>query len=143
MVQYWYHNIRRRAVKTVMDGPVEACPIAMDDLYDSLTYRFEERKTQERTSYPHPPTAEEQRALNNAFPMEISADMISNAARSIRIETSPNPNHVIMRIVKQKEVAAVLVVIGTIMLQWGYTPAIYGHDRTVLVPKGPDGKTDD
>ncbi|OQV15458.1 hypothetical protein BV898_10333 [Hypsibius exemplaris] len=115
----------------------------MDDLYDSFTGRFEERKTHERTSYPHPPTAEEQRALNNVFPMEISADMISNAARSIRIDTSPGPDHVIMRIVKQKEVAAVLAVIGTIMLQWGYTPAIYRHGRTVVVPKNQTGKTDD
>ncbi|OQV15044.1 hypothetical protein BV898_10803 [Hypsibius exemplaris] len=112
----------------------------MDDLYDSFTGRFEERKSQERTSYPHPPTVEEQKALNNAFPMEISADMISNVARRIRIDTSTGPDHVIMRIVKQKEVAAVLAVIDTIMLQWSYTPAKYRHYRTVLVPKGSNGK---
>ncbi|OQV18147.1 hypothetical protein BV898_07735 [Hypsibius exemplaris] len=99
---------------------------------DSFTCRFEERK---RKSEPVT-----HNLLNNAFQIEISAEMISNAARSIRTDTPPGPNHVIMRILKQKEVAAVLAVIGTSMLQWDHTPVRYRHGRTILVPKGPEGK---
>ncbi|OWA52123.1 hypothetical protein BV898_16584 [Hypsibius exemplaris] len=140
MVQYWYYNIRRRAVKTVIEGPVEPCATSMEDLYDLFVDRFEENRTQARTVYRHLPTAEKQKKLNDKSGLEISADMIAKAAKSIWIDTSPGPDHVIMRIVKQKPVAEVLAAFCFRKVETHKTDAIFkktlgrlSHDSVLLI----------
>ena len=68
----------------------------------------------------------------------VTVDEVNAAIRSISLDTSPGPDRVMIRTIRDLNVGAIVREIIEIMLATGWTPKKLCEGRTMLLPKDGD-----
>lgn len=76
---------------------------------------------------------------NDTFDPRVTRQEVASAVNGIAVDTSPGPDHVLVRAIKDDLAYEVISLITTRMLKSGITPPCLQEARTVLVPKSGDG----
>ena len=137
LTQYHYFNQRRKAVRTVLKSNSEMCKISIDEIYSYFSEMYTKPNQMVRPNYPSL-TDSERIEIDDMFEDLITKKEIEVAINNIAIDTSPGPDHVIVRIIKNTIAAEIIASISTRMLQTGYVPSKLKQARTILIHKGND-----
>lgn len=68
--------------------------------------------------------------------IEVSISNIKHAIKGMSFDSSPGPDHVLVRTVKELEISGIIQLIITVMLSTSYVPEKLKVGRTILIYKG-------
>lgn len=135
LIQWQYANQRRKVAQSLLKSkkPVRLL-VDMSiveqhfrDIYENLNDNV--RESYESSEIPSEPTV-------------LDVDDIILAVKKISIDTSPGPDKIIMRTIRQTKCAEAILNIGKIMLKWNYVPQPFRIARTILIYKGKGAEQD-
>jgi hypothetical protein len=137
LIQFEYYNRRRRAVRRILGSETKPCRISLQQLYDHFHNRLglANNKVLNRYNQIREDTS---LLLNESYCKEISIDEISQAVERIPVDTTPGPDHVIMRAIKVKNIDKVLSLIFSHMHSKNIIPDCLKKARTILLDKKGD-----
>src|SRR5699024_1552937 len=131
LAQFEYHYKRRMIARKILDGDSRtSCTIPMDELVDHFNSVFEQ--SNECTLAPYDPAQVVH--ADDFYPI----DDVRAAISKIKIDTSAGSDRVLMKTVKDLNIAGILHRITSIMLTTSYVPSGLSEGRTVLISKGGD-----
>lgn len=125
----FYHQRRKAARKAMGEKRPAECPIPIGELRSHFEKSFSEPNGRTLPTYPQYPTNED---------IEITLDQVNEAIKSISPDTSPGPDGVLLRTVRDLKIAACIKSIVEIMLITGWTPTVFAEGRMILIHKGGD-----
>ena len=133
LAQYNFYNHRRKVVRQIMNtGPKASCSISTDEIESYYKDIF---------GSPNNLTSIDS-SLNNADDnqeiLEITAEEINIALSRIKMDTSPGPDNVTVRVLKYLKAAKFLALLGTAMLRFDFVPQDFKKAKTVLIHKSGD-----
>ena len=113
------------------------CKLNVDKQLIETFYRkkFESPNLKVRCSYDSQANADEIDVI------ELSPDFVFSIIKSIAVDTSPGPDKVLLKSIRNPAAARIIALIGTKMLKTGIVPEALRTARTVLLFKG--GAEDD
>ena len=130
LAQHEFKYQRRRVVRRVLNEKApEPCPIPIDKLKEHFESIFAVPNDRVLASYP---TYEKHEDIS------VTLEEVNAAIKSIRLDTSPGDDRVLIRTIRDLNVGAVLREIIEIMLATSWTPKRLSEGRTVLIPKEGD-----
>lgn len=137
VTQFLYYNQRRKAVRRVLaDGKHKNCSLDLTAIDEYFRSRFENKNDCCREDYEEKLTVSEQFHLDKTYLPKMTEDDVKSAIKSIKIDTSPGPDRIIMRCIKNNsKIISIISKIGSFMLQSGFVPKCYKIARTVLFYK--------
>ena len=91
-----------------------------------------------RSNYVNTLPESERLILEDTSPVTVLKEEVQNAIKGIAVDTSPGPDHVLMRVVREDSVSDVLALIATKMLMTTCVPPCLHKARTVLIYKSGD-----
>lgn len=134
LAQFQYFYQRRKIARRVLDGETNnTCSIPIESLFEHFSNVFDQVNNSTIEQYPQPESPFED--------IQVTVDEVRKAINKIKIDTSPGYDRVLMRTVKDLNIASVIQRIVTIMLATGTVPPSLGEGRTIPIPK--KGNADD
>ncbi|KAJ4428144.1 hypothetical protein ANN_24158 [Periplaneta americana] len=101
---------------------------------------FSSPNTAERDEYPSKISEAARLEFDDTFLTEISKDEIIQATHRIAVDTSPGPDRVIVRAIRDDMVSEVISIIATRMLKTSFVPECLKKARSILLFKGGENK---
>ena len=129
--QYDFYYQRRKAVRRILHEP-HTFPndINIKNVEDHFRLIFETENHQKRESY------EFQAKENNDITLlEVTADQIFSTMKRIAIDTSPGPDKVLMKSIRNPTAASIIAHITNRMIKTGFVPSVFTEARTILLHK--------
>lgn len=128
--QYLYYNQRRKVVRKIMNhGPSRTCKIEMSRVAEYFRSIFEEGNDKVRPEY------ETTKPKSN---VTVSEEDVTNAIKGMSLDTSPGPDRVLLRTIRELKICLIIKSITNIMLKTSYVPTSFRLGRTVLIDKGEE-----
>lgn len=110
-----------------------SCNLDLTVIDEYFRSRFEKKNDSCREHYKSKLTVTEELNLDTNYNPIISENDVKMAVKSIKVDTSPGPDRIIMRCIKGNDkIISIISKIGSIMLQTGFVPKCYKIARTVL-----------
>lgn len=132
-IQYNFYNRRRVAVRKVMNSKDDnICTIPLDTLSSDFGDRFGTENNKVYTRMHNKTVVESQEDF------EVILEDIQQSIKYIKIDTAPGPDKIILRSLKTKIVAEILVLLTNRIINTGYVPTSLKIARTILIYKGGD-----
>jgi hypothetical protein len=138
LMQYLFHNERKKCVNKVMNNASKVCKIPMNVLHESFSVRWGSENTKTRQSYGAQQPEEYQTELDMEFDISVSIKEVENTVKRMKADSSPGPDRVLIRTLKFLPCKAVLAKLITLMLMRNYVPKSFREARTVLIYKSGD-----
>ena len=138
ITQYNYYNQRRKAIRSVLNTNHERCKIPTEEIYKYFSSTHGVSNDMIRDHYPSNIKELDRTEMNDIFADTITRGEIEVAINNIAVDTSPGPNHIIIRLIKDNVAAEILSIIATRMLKTGMVPSTFKKARTILIYKEGD-----
>jgi hypothetical protein len=131
LAQYEYKNRRKRVARKVLRGKTDdgPCKIPMTELEAHFKGTFEVANDRMLEQYPACPGQDD---------IRITIEEVSAILKSISLDSSPGPDRILVRTVRDLGVAKIIKAILDIMLTTGYVPKGLSVGKTILISKGGD-----
>ena len=110
-------------------GRARQCKIPIDKIMEHLKNIFDENNTKIRDNYETRPVKPD---------IVITVDEIKSEIRKINLDTSPGPDRILIRTVRELNVYDAITALCNIMLNTAYVPSSLRKGRLVLIDKGGD-----
>ena len=132
LIQFEYYYQRRKAVRKVLNSNNLGKLRLKKDVEIFFKEKFETPNSCLRESYD---LATEE---NCDITIEFTEDLIFSVIKCIAVDTSPGPDRVLMKAIKNQHVAKIITIIANQMLKTVSVPNILQNARTALLHKGGD-----
>lgn len=134
LAQYYYYNRRRKIIRHIFKSQPEVrCKIPFQQISEHFQHLFG-NENNNSSARPKEPVC-------SVDDISITEEEITYALSRIKVDTSPGPDHIIVRPFIALKAARVLALITNAMLKFGKCPQSLKKARTILIFKG--GNPDD
>lgn len=115
LAQFHYHNRRKALVRKIMDTDnPKQCPIKLDEIEENFNQILGTPNNLVRETYSLPDPNKNLR--------EVSLPAVKQAIKGMSLDTSPGPDRILMRTIKELGISEIIQVIINIMLLTSYVP---------------------
>ncbi|KAJ4432625.1 hypothetical protein ANN_21248 [Periplaneta americana] len=135
LTQFQYFNQRRKAVHSTLRQNNQRCTINVNKVHNSFSKNFSVPNNCIRPSYEHVSDTDD---LTPIETFSTTKEEIVAAANKIAVDTSPGPDHVLMRAIRNVVCYEIISLIATRMLSLFEIPPCLTKARTILIYKGGD-----
>lgn len=131
LCQYWFYNQRKKAWTMIKNpkGQKNVCNIPMADLEEYFRQTLE-KPNDNTLDYYQPGEPREN--------ISITIEQVDRAIKSVNLDTSPGPDRILIRTIRDLKVSNIIKVITEIMLSTNTVPTGLSEGKTVLIHKGGD-----
>ncbi|KAJ4451597.1 hypothetical protein ANN_03066 [Periplaneta americana] len=119
------------------DKNIQRCTINVNKVHNSFSKNFSVPNNCIRPSYEHVSDTDDL-TPTETFSTTITKEEIVAAANKIAVDTSPGPDHVLMRAIRNVVCYGIISLIATRMLSLCEIPPCLTKARTILIYKGGD-----
>ncbi|KAJ4443681.1 hypothetical protein ANN_05356 [Periplaneta americana] len=137
LTQFQYFNQRRKAVHSILRQNNQRCTINVNKVHNSFSKNFSVPNNCIRPSYEHVSDTDDL-TPTETFSTTITKEEIVAAANKIAVDTSPGPDHVLMRAIRNAVCYEIISLIATRMLSLCEIPPCLTKAQTILIYKGGD-----
>ena len=130
LAQYWYYNQRKKVVRSVMNGgSVNQCKIKMDIMENHFKNVFGTANNKILESYPN------SEIHHNII---VSEEEIRKQIKKIPLDTSAGPDRILVKTLRQLNVAKSISSIANTMLRSSFVPHGFRNGKMILIDKDGD-----
>lgn len=130
LAKYWYYNQRKKAVRLVMTkSSSRQCQIKMDLMEKHIRSVFENRNNSTLESYPTSETHQN---------IVLSEEDIRIHIKRMPLDTSAGPDRVLVKTLRQLNVAKSISAIANTMLRTSYVPKGFRNGMMIFIDKEGD-----
>ena len=133
--QFQYHNQRRKAVRSILHDNNEVCKVDINKIHHHFSNQFSIPNEAVRSDYPSDIPEFTQSPFEETENILINKQEISTAVNGIAVDTSPGPDHILVRALKDDVCFDILALIASFMLSHTIVPPCLKQARTVLIFK--------
>jgi len=130
LTQYWYYNQRKKSVRSVMTkGAMRQCKIRMDIVEAHFRKLFEKSNDKVLETYP-----QNERNEN----ILLNEEVIRLQIKKIELDTSAGPDRILVRTLRQLNIAKSITSIANTMLRSSFVPQGFRNGKMILIDKEDD-----